>query len=48
LCLIEEINVLSLKEYIITKYVNEQKVFKTETVMGKGSLYSLGSENPEH
>jgi len=48
LCLIEEKNVLPLKEYIIKKYFDEQKVFKTETVMSDGSVYSLGSKNSEH
>jgi len=37
-----------LKEYIIKKYFDEQKLFKTETVIAEGSLYSSGSENPEH
>jgi len=41
-------NALPLKEYIIKKYFDEQKVFKTETVIGEGSLYSLGLKKPEH
>jgi len=48
LCLIEEKNILPFKEYIIKKYFNEQKVFKIETVIAEGSVYSSGSENPEH
>ncbi len=48
MCLIEEKNILPLKECIIKTYFDGQKVFKTETVNAKGSLYSSGSENPEH
>jgi len=33
--------------YYKKKYSDKQKVFKTETVMSKGSFYSMGSTNPE-
>jgi len=38
----------SIKRIFCKKYFDEQKVFKPEMVISEGSLYSLGSKNPEH